>query len=215
MAQLPLGYRHAGCLQLSHRRPPEMCGLRTRPRADADPLRSLPPSNCHRRGHIVSPPSGRQLVRFAARRSVAILRRKMDPPRRFLCGNFAAASFASRLWVTRNRALEKELFLWRISCINLDLYSSSATTVADTRCRHSVCIRRPYLLSEISILGLSSGGIQYSFDRPINYECLGRRKQIEIQSTATSLNGERRYENLDSEKNDDKQNIREGRRSGL
>jgi len=24
-------YRHAGCLQLSHLRPPEMCGLRTRP----------------------------------------------------------------------------------------------------------------------------------------------------------------------------------------
>ena len=24
-----LGYRHAGCLQLSHRRPPETCGLRT------------------------------------------------------------------------------------------------------------------------------------------------------------------------------------------
>jgi len=62
---------------------------------------------------------------------------------------------------------------------------------------------------------LSSGGIQYIFDRPINYECLGRRKQIEIHSTATSLNGERRYENLDSEKNDDKQNIREGRRNGL
>ena len=45
-----LGYRHAGCLQLSHRRPPEMCGLRTRPRTDVDPPRLLPPSNCHRRG---------------------------------------------------------------------------------------------------------------------------------------------------------------------
>ena len=54
-----LGYRHAGCLQLSHRRPPEMCGLRTRPRTDVDPPRLLPPSNCHRRrGHIVSPPPG-------------------------------------------------------------------------------------------------------------------------------------------------------------
>ena len=29
-----LGYRHAGCLQHSHRRPPEMCGLRTRPWTD-------------------------------------------------------------------------------------------------------------------------------------------------------------------------------------
>ena len=45
-----LGYRHADCLQLSHRRPPEMCGLRTRPRTDVDPPRFLPPSNCHRRG---------------------------------------------------------------------------------------------------------------------------------------------------------------------
>ena len=45
-----LGYRYAGCLQLSHRRPPEMCGLRTRPRTDVDPPRFLPPSNCHRRG---------------------------------------------------------------------------------------------------------------------------------------------------------------------
>ena len=34
-----LGYRRAGCLQLSHRRPPEMCGLRTRPRTDVDPSR--------------------------------------------------------------------------------------------------------------------------------------------------------------------------------
>jgi len=41
-----LGYRHADCLQLSNRQPPEMCGLRTRPRTDADPLRFLPPSNC-------------------------------------------------------------------------------------------------------------------------------------------------------------------------
>ena len=45
-----LGYRQAGCLQLSHRLLPEMCGLRTRPRTDVDPPRRLPPSNCHRRG---------------------------------------------------------------------------------------------------------------------------------------------------------------------
>ena len=59
-----LGYRHAGCLQLSRRRPPEMHGLRTRPRTDVDPPRILPPSNCHRRGggHIVSPPPVRYLV---------------------------------------------------------------------------------------------------------------------------------------------------------
>ena len=37
-------------LGYSHRRPPEMCGLRTRPRTDVDPPRFLPPSNCHRRG---------------------------------------------------------------------------------------------------------------------------------------------------------------------
>ena len=34
-----LGYGHAGCPQLSHRRPPEMCGLWTRPRTDVDPPR--------------------------------------------------------------------------------------------------------------------------------------------------------------------------------
>jgi len=51
-----LDYRNAGCLQLSYRRPPEMCGLRTRPRTDVDPPRFLPPTNCHRRRHIVSPP---------------------------------------------------------------------------------------------------------------------------------------------------------------
>jgi len=48
-----LGYRHTGCLRLSHRRPPEMCGLRTRPRTDVDPPRSLfpsvaPPGFCNR-----------------------------------------------------------------------------------------------------------------------------------------------------------------------
>jgi len=41
-----LGYRHAGCLQLSHRRPP-----------DVDPPRFFG-SNCHRRGHKVSPSPG-------------------------------------------------------------------------------------------------------------------------------------------------------------
>jgi len=62
-----LGYRHAGCLQLSHRRPLEMCGLRTRPRTDVDPPRFLPPSNCRRQGHIVSPPPGRYLANFRRR----------------------------------------------------------------------------------------------------------------------------------------------------
>ena len=42
-----LGLRHAGCLQVSHRRPPEMCGLRPR-------RNNMPPSNCHRRGGISS-----------------------------------------------------------------------------------------------------------------------------------------------------------------
>jgi len=60
-----LGYSLAGCLQLSHCRPPEMCGLLTRPRTDVDPPRFLPLSNCHRRGHIVSPPPGRYLVTLA------------------------------------------------------------------------------------------------------------------------------------------------------
>jgi len=36
-----LGYRHTGCLQLSHRRPQEMCRLRTHPRTDVDSPRLL------------------------------------------------------------------------------------------------------------------------------------------------------------------------------
>ena len=42
-AAVCLGYRHAGCLQLSQRRPPEMCRLRTRPRTDVDSPRFLDP----------------------------------------------------------------------------------------------------------------------------------------------------------------------------
>jgi len=53
-----LGYRHTGCLQLSHRRPPETCGLCARLRTDVDPPRFLLPSNCYRWGHIVSPAPG-------------------------------------------------------------------------------------------------------------------------------------------------------------
>jgi len=41
---------HAGSVQFSHRRPPEICGLRTGRRTDIGPPRFLPPSNCHRRG---------------------------------------------------------------------------------------------------------------------------------------------------------------------
>jgi len=39
-----LGCRHAGCLQHSHRRPPEMRGLRIRPWTDVDPPRVELPS---------------------------------------------------------------------------------------------------------------------------------------------------------------------------
>jgi len=44
-----LGYRHAGCLQLSHRRPPEICGPAT-----------IFGSNCHRRRayRLAAPPLG-------------------------------------------------------------------------------------------------------------------------------------------------------------
>jgi len=47
MSNGAVAYRHASCLQLSHRRPLDMCGLWTRPRTDVDPPRFLPPSNCH------------------------------------------------------------------------------------------------------------------------------------------------------------------------
>jgi len=45
-----VGYRHAGCLLLSHRRPvPEMYGLQTRPRTDVDPPRvELPSAGAYR-----------------------------------------------------------------------------------------------------------------------------------------------------------------------
>ena len=46
-------YRHAGCLQLSHRRPPEMCGLRIRRK-----------SNCHRREAYRLAATWRYLVLF-------------------------------------------------------------------------------------------------------------------------------------------------------
>jgi len=49
-----LGCRHTGCLQLSHCWPPETCGLWTRPRTDVDSPRFVQPSNCRRRGHIIS-----------------------------------------------------------------------------------------------------------------------------------------------------------------
>ena len=49
---LPLKRYRDPSVCLSHgaaAQPPEMCGLRTRPRTDVDPPRFLPPSNCHRR----------------------------------------------------------------------------------------------------------------------------------------------------------------------
>jgi len=58
-----LGYRHTGCLQFSHRRPPEMCGLRTRPRTDVDPPRFLPASNCNR----ISPRRPRAVTLYSSR----------------------------------------------------------------------------------------------------------------------------------------------------
>ena len=61
-----LRHRHAVCLQLSHRRPSEMCGLRTRPQTDTDP----PPffdRTAIGGGHIVSPPPGRYLATTSTR----------------------------------------------------------------------------------------------------------------------------------------------------
>ena len=70
-----LGYRHAGCLQVSHRRPPEMCGLRTRPRTDVDPPRFFYTVQLSSAGggHIVSPPAGRYLVFMRTSASFDIL----------------------------------------------------------------------------------------------------------------------------------------------
>ena len=60
-----LGCRHAGCLQLIHRRPPKMCRLWTHPQTDVDLPRFLPPSNCCRQGHIVLLTPGLYLVSSA------------------------------------------------------------------------------------------------------------------------------------------------------
>ena len=43
-------------------RPPEMCGLRTRPRTDVEPPRFLDQTAIGGEGDIVSPPPGRYLV---------------------------------------------------------------------------------------------------------------------------------------------------------
>ena len=58
-----VGYTHAGCLQFSDRRPPEMCGLRTRPRTDVDPPRFVNRTAIGVR-HIASPPPKRTLFHF-------------------------------------------------------------------------------------------------------------------------------------------------------
>jgi len=89
MAQLPIGYRHAGYLQLSLRRPRDTCGLRTRQRTDVDPPRFLPAPNCHRRGHIVSPPPGRYLVFSLSRCVLSAVNRRMCRGCRVRC---------SRVW---------------------------------------------------------------------------------------------------------------------
>ena len=63
-----LDYKHAGCLQLGHCRPPEMCGLRTRPRTDVDPPRFLDRTAIGGGGrHIVSPPPARYLASVCVR----------------------------------------------------------------------------------------------------------------------------------------------------
>jgi len=79
-----LGYRHAGCLQLSHRRPPEMCRMRTRLRTDVDPPRFLPPSDCCRRGHIVSPLPGDTLLVFLCLSNWIQLYFQQKPPANWL-----------------------------------------------------------------------------------------------------------------------------------
>jgi len=64
---------HAGCLQLSHRRPPQMYGLRTRPRTDVGRRDSWIHDGliggemiCHCRTVIGAPPPGRYDTLFLA-----------------------------------------------------------------------------------------------------------------------------------------------------
>ena len=63
----------AACSLATARRPPQMCGLRTRLRTDVDPPRFLLPSYCHRRGAYRLAAPGRYLVSFpVVMRSIAI-----------------------------------------------------------------------------------------------------------------------------------------------
>ena len=86
-----LGYRHACCLQLSHRWPPEMCGLWTRIFGSMDWRRwpdwrrsDMPPSNCHRRrAYRLSPSPGGDTLLSLSNRDVKVARPNRARDQRF------------------------------------------------------------------------------------------------------------------------------------
>ena len=84
-----LGYRHAGCLQLSDRRPREMCGLRTRPLTDIDPPRFLDRT-------VI----GVGAYRLAAPGSIPCCDRSSS----FVC-IFVCIIYFLRLWWTQNKSI--------------------------------------------------------------------------------------------------------------
>ena len=89
-----LGYRHAGSLQLSHRRPPQMCGLRTRPRTDVDPPRFLDRTAIGGAYRLAVP--GRYLVVNRERKKIIHHKQVMDVTFKInLCGRLPGRKFPS------------------------------------------------------------------------------------------------------------------------
>ena len=89
-----LGYRHAGSLQLSHRRPPQMCGLRTRPRTDVDPPRFLDRTAIGGAYRLAVP--GRYLVVNRERKKIIHHKQVMDVTFKInLCGRLPRRKFPS------------------------------------------------------------------------------------------------------------------------
>jgi len=118
----------------THRRPPEMCGLRTRPRTDVDLPRFLPPSNNHRRGRGISfrrpPPPGRYLVLVSLCLLISAPPNKGDPRRMTVPAAGAEGAAPSKM-ITR---LHSDT-LYRVSVMAVTGAGSGVALFVDGRTR--------------------------------------------------------------------------------